>query len=267
MCLNPKKATLVSYSDNNGEVVQKLIFGQNLPVFGESKEIDIACGKCYECQLQYSLNWANRCLLESSLYKNNVFITLTFATTDGVLEKRPLQLFLKRLRKHFTGQKIRYFACGEYGSKNQRPHYHLIIFNCDFVDKYLFNPKERLYRSPTLEKLWPFGFSSIGEVNEKTCLYVSKYMQKIDSNQKKGFITMSLKPGIGFDAIKKENQNAIIYINGEPSFMPRYYIDKLNRLGYIINKKAIYSIMEKRPKRDLEKISQKYLSEGLTLHK
>ena len=59
------------------------------------------------------------------------------------LRKYDLQRFFKRLRKYFDIQsakynisygKIRYFACGEYGPKHFRPHYHIILWtSCDNV--------------------------------------------------------------------------------------------------------------------------------------
>lgn len=47
------------------------------------------------------------------------------------LRKYDLQLFFKRLRKHlskFSDEKVRYFACGEYGPVHFRPHYHFLLF-------------------------------------------------------------------------------------------------------------------------------------------
>ena len=41
--------------------------------------------------------------------------------------------FIKRLRAR-VGAPIRYFACGEYGDKFSRPHYHVIFFTDGGVD-------------------------------------------------------------------------------------------------------------------------------------
>ena len=70
--------------------------------------------------------------------------------------------------------------CGEYGDKLGRPHYHAIIFGVTFVDKKLWSIRRgnNLYRSATLEKLWPYGFSSIGTVNFETAAYVARYVTK-----------------------------------------------------------------------------------------
>ena len=121
---------------------------------------------------------------EASLHESNCFVTLTYSD-EGIahldrcidpetgeigagplrsLNKRDIQLFMKRLRKR-TGAKIRYLQCGEYGSKTQRPHHHVLLFGFDFQGKYMFAENRRLgvryYRSPMLEELWPYGMSAL----------------------------------------------------------------------------------------------------------
>lgn len=103
--------------------------------------IEIPCGSCLECRLEYSRNWANRCVLEASMHDENCFITLTYddlnlplidgtnpetgeVTKFKTLVKKDLQLFMKRLRSRLDekgGIKIRYFAAGEYGDASYRP--------------------------------------------------------------------------------------------------------------------------------------------------
>lgn len=120
---------------------------------------------------------------EASLYENNCFLTLTYddshLPSDGGLHKEDLQLFLKRLRKKY-GSGIRFFACGEYGSITHRPHYHSLIFNHDFDDRVLFSVRHgnRLFVSEALKALWPFGFSSVGDVTHASASYVARYVVK-----------------------------------------------------------------------------------------
>ena len=61
------------------------------------------------------------------------FVTLTYDEShipeNRQLDKRDAQLFLKRLRYHLGGRRIRYYLCGEYGERFGRPHYHAILFN------------------------------------------------------------------------------------------------------------------------------------------
>lgn len=132
-----------------------------------------------------------RCVDEASLYKENSFITLTFnpeclAKRGNGLDKSDFQLFMKRLRK-FTGrdrvgaEPIRYFHCGEYGSKFFRPHYHALLFNVGFPDRvYLKHSKAGypVFRSPSLERLWNFGFSSTTDVTFGSAAYVARYHVK-----------------------------------------------------------------------------------------
>lgn len=98
----------------------------------------------------------------------------------GSLNYRDFQLFMKRLRKKI-GTPVRFYMCGEYGENFDRPHYHALLFGCRFSDAELANSiysKQPILRSPTLERLWPHGFSSIGEVNAATASYVAKYTLK-----------------------------------------------------------------------------------------
>lgn len=77
--------------------------------------------------------------------------------------------------------------CGEYGSKLQRPHYHLCLFNFQFKDKKpwkLTQNGDTLYVSEDLQKLWTnsngdsLGFSTIGELTFESAAYVARYICK-----------------------------------------------------------------------------------------
>ena len=206
------------------------------------------CGKCFDCKLRKTREWSYRILNEASLYKDNMMITLTYnddnLPKDGQLNYRDVQLFLKRLRKHFSPEKIRFFCSGEYGSKRQRPHYHLIIFGVVFSDLQFFKNDRKgtpLFRSPSLEKLWTNGFSSvITDLSYDVCFYVSKYLQKTSLQGGNPFVHMSLKPGIGAkwldslsdDKIQSLLKSEKIYYNGHYCSVPRYYYDYVARLGY-----------------------------------
>lgn len=152
---------------------------------------------------------------------------------DSSLCVRDLQLFMKRLRKSMVshwkkkringtnkwkshlvknvypvGHKIRFFACGEYGSENERPHFHICLFNANFPDKEFWQ-KERgstLYRSALLEKLWTYGFSSIGELSYQSAGYCARYtLKKLDNEvaadhykgRRPEFVCMSRGQSIG----------------------------------------------------------------------
>lgn len=144
----------------------------------------VPCGQCVGCRLERSRQWAMRCLHEKRLHKDNCFVTLTYDNehlpVGGTLVKRDLQLFMKRLRNEL-GNGVRFYACGEYGDLNRRPHYHVLLFNVAFPDKLLWKQSKRgepLYTSRTLGDMWPFGFHSIGDITFESAAYVARYVMK-----------------------------------------------------------------------------------------
>lgn len=234
-------------------------------VFSSSKSyagavpFQIPCGRCIGCRLSRSRDWATRITHEAQQHEESSFLTLTFAPehlpSDGSVRTRDVQLFMKRLRKD-VGIKVRFFACGEYGGKGDRPHYHILIFGYGFPDKTLWRRSPTghlLYRSALLEKLWPFGHSEIGTVTTQTAAYVSRYiLKKVNgdlalehyrrTNPETGevwqispeFITMSRKPGIGSTWFEEFSSDAFpsdfVVIDGARRPVPRYYKKKLEEL-------------------------------------
>lgn len=222
--------------------------------------LSIPCGRCIGCRIDRSKQWAVRCVHEAQLYDNNSFITLTYndehLPEDHSLDVRVFQLFMKRLRNRF-GSKIRYYACGEYGEKYGRPHYHACLFNHDFQDKKLWKPGKtpdlNLFRSPELENLWvdtttgeSLGYSSIGEVTFQSAAYVARYIMKKITGPKGGehytytsedgvvfpllpeFTVMSRRPGIGKNWLEKYATDVfpsdfVIMRDGKKYKTPRYY--------------------------------------------
>ena len=131
---------------------------------------DFPCGKCYTCLQKRISHWSYRLVQEGKRCSSAYFLTLTYApehlprTKNGfrTIEKSAVQKFLKRLRKQST-TKIKYFAVGEYGTINKRPHYHLIIFNAE--------PEK-------IDKAWTLGTTYYGTVANASIGYVLKYMCK-----------------------------------------------------------------------------------------
>lgn len=221
-------------------------FKQGEPIPSGVETFQVACGQCIGCRLKRAREWAVRCMAEASFYERNIFITLTYddenLPSDFSLHKDHFQKFMKRLRKRFPDEHIRFFHCGEYGSENLRPHYHAILFNFDFPDKYLFQIKgsSKYYRSPILEELWPFGYSMIGDCTYESCAYVARYiMKKVNGEEKEEhyhgrepeYITMSRRPGIAYmfyESFLTDIYPSDIMIDkrGKKSRPPRYF-DKL----------------------------------------
>lgn len=238
MCLSP--VYLYKYKDIDGKTrwtSNSKVAGQyTIPILHA-----LPCGKCFECLDSQSSEWSYRICDEASLYDHNCFVTLTYDSdhlpSNGSLVKKDLQDFIKRLRFHLGDVKIRYFACGEYGSQHNRPHYHLVIFNYDFPDKYFYRKSgksELLYRSDLLERLWLFGFSSIGDVSLHSAKYCAKYLQKLCGELPPDllppFTVMSRRPGIGFAKIKPASLDSDkLYNSGNYIHLPRYYLKVLSR--------------------------------------
>lgn len=179
--------------------------------------VKVPCGQCIGCRLDRSRSWAVRCVHEAKSHEENSFITLTYSNEhvpgDNGLCFRDFQLFMKRFRKRVRIP-IRFYHCGEYGENFGRPHYHALIFGYSFPDKVLwkYNNGQGLYRSAELEELWPYGYSSVGDVTFQSAAYVARYIVKkitgkIAEDHYKGrcpeYTTMSRKPGIGKKWIMK----------------------------------------------------------------
>ena len=216
--------------------------------------LELPCGQCVGCRLRRSADWATRCVHEASLHDDNCFITLTYdedhVPWDGSLNKKHLQDFMKRLRWHYRDRKILHFACGEYGNKLQRPHYHAILFNHNFEDKerWSINETSETFVSEILERLWPFGFSTIGHVTWESAAYVARYTTKkrtgkdaaeyywrplstdLEIQLQPEFATMSLKPAIAKEwyATYKDDcyPSDFVTNQGKKLRVPKYY-DKL----------------------------------------
>lgn len=225
--------------------------------------VNVPCGQCIGCRLERSRQWAIRCAHEASLYKNNCFLTLTYSPENlpphNSLFMPHFQQFMSDLRDRFGYHKtrrpnhpfIKYFHCGEYGERNDRPHYHACLFNFDFSDKSHWKTvrDNRLYVSAALSELWPFGFHSIGDVTFESAAYVARYITKkitgapaldhytvydkrgeIISERFPEYTTMSRRPGIGKEWFSRYSTDVYpddFIIMSEKKLRPPRYYDKL----------------------------------------
>lgn len=145
------------------------------------------CGKCGYCKHKKSIELAARCVLESSLYVHNMFLTLTYDEKkegyENVLRYRDIQLFKKSLRSRVwrdQRRRISVFNVHEYG-KNSKKHWHAVVFNYSPEDRVYHSTSDSgnaLYRSEILRSLWPHGYHTIGDVNEASAMYQAQYMEK-----------------------------------------------------------------------------------------
>ena len=264
--------------DNSGAVVaNKMSFN----VLVDDADFFVSCGKCIECLQKYSNEWALRCALEAKKYSDNCFITLTYERCAESLVKRHLQAFIKRLRERIAPVKIRFFACGEYGSAGYRPHYHIIVFGWCPDDLEVLSKKAKLYRSKFVESVWhggedlsPYkqGFVSIGiDVNEVTAKYCAKYLAKLNKVKEgciKPFTLMSRRPGIAFDSISFDMLEKGFFLNGKRQNLPRYFekvLSKDNDLEVYKAKKAYLATFRQVNRFNSKKV-ENFLKKRLTRH-
>lgn len=266
----------------------------------------IPCGYCQDCRLEYAKEWAQRCMAEASQWQENYFVTLTYSEENllplydycvsrktgdvGVypsLRKEDMAKFMKDLRSaldyHYGVSNVRFYGCGEYGSKGGRPHMHLLLFNCPLPDvRVVTNIKgEKYMQSDFLEKVWKKGFVHIGEVTWDSASYVARYMLKKSkgtsekeylmycsslgaSPQINEFTNGSRKPGIGFgffddnkEAIYKYDQ--VLLPNGFVCKPNKYY----DRLFDKLDADRLVEVKEQREKTASLKALQK--NYGLTV--
>lgn len=228
--------------------------------------VTLPCGQCIGCRIDRSRQWANRCMLELQYHDSAYFATLTYddfhvpksyyadpatgeALTSFTLCKRDFQLFMKRLRKKFSDDTIRFFACGEYGGQTHRPHYHVILFGLHLFDLQIYKRASlgdehyTYYNSPSFQECWPAGYAVLGEVNWQTCAYTARYVTKKLTGKESAFYTqfnltpefsdMSRRPGIArqyFDDHPDLYEHSFINIStpkGGKKFKPPRYYDRL----------------------------------------
>lgn len=245
MCLNPLDLKRPNY-DFTDKTLSVYYAGQDSLV--------VPCGKCKECLEDYSREWSFRIMDEASKYKDNCFITLTYAENPESVSKRDLQLFMKRLRKKLEPLKIRYYFVGEYGDKKGRPHYHGIIFGWSPDDLVFLKETKRgelIYRSKTIEDCWTtngteisettgkaervsLGFSSVGQLTLNSARYTALYMQKLvkrPEGQAEPFAIMSRRPGLG-NFVPDMLETDKVYHNGQYTKLPRYYLNIAEKQGF-----------------------------------
>lgn len=207
----------------------------------ELGEIPVACGKCPPCYKRRVDSWVFRLQQEDLAHKHSHFLTLTYDTRSipiskngfMTLDKSDFQNFMKRLRK-LTPNKIRYYACGEYGEINSRPHYHAIVFGVD---------RATLFRDAWLvpHTQTSIGQIHVGKVSGDSIAYTTKYLHKKKTIHKHKrddrvpeFSLMS--KGLGSNYLTPEiikyhrahlDQLYVTKRGGHRIAMPRYYRNKI----------------------------------------
>lgn len=222
-------------------------------------QLSVPCGKCAACQLNRSSEASLRAGLEQTYHKTGCFLTCTYddehLPPGFSLRKKDIQDFLKRLRmaveRAGLGKIDAYFACGEYGGKFGRPHYHLLIFGWSPSDLRYYKDsysKLPIYTSEFVSRLWRNGYVFIGSASGKSAAYVARYTRKkqaphqsLGDTRPAAFLLSSRRckakdgtcGGIGYKWFVdnwRELLKGYIVDNGKRKPIPRYFLDKLREL-------------------------------------
>lgn len=171
----------------------------------EYEYIPVMCGKCPPCRKRKVDEWVFRMTEEDRNSTSSHFITLTYNTLSvPITENGYMTLlradwtnFMKRLRKQTGYENIRFYAVGEYGEKNKRPHYHAIIFNCPTASSYgkawsmeklkwinHYKPLDKKgnirdpFKNHDDKDRIPIGNVDVGQVSQRSMAYCVKYLDK-----------------------------------------------------------------------------------------
>lgn len=167
------------------------------------------------------------------------------------LWKRDVQLFMKRLR-HFVGPDVKSFGSGEYGDRYLRPHYHICLMHLELPELVPWKKTGSdsvLYRSPLMEKVWPYGFAHIGSLTQRSAEYTARYaVKKVSAalaperyrraDPETGAVWQVqpefglMSKGLGADWLEDFAGDCasgfVILGNGAKAPVPRYYRDRLS---------------------------------------
>lgn len=222
------------------------------PQHRSDANISLPCGKCPGCKTSRAQEWAARVVHECRDHHASIFATLTYTDhhvdPDGALVPGHLSDFLRKLRKLVARghdniiangddtpfpNRLRYLACGEYGDRTGRPHYHALLFGIAFTDATAATSK--LLNSPTLEKVWGRGTVNYGAVTAASAAYVAGYTVKSLGAQQhsvdgvvipRPFLRCSRHPGIGAryaDTYAADFRFGSLVVDGSHHRVPRYY--------------------------------------------
>jgi len=213
----------------------------------------VPCGKCAFCLRTKRNEWLFRLHHESRVQTLPAhFLTLTYDEKHcprfkgaRTLWFRHLQLYFKRLRK--AKAKIKYVAVGEYGTKTQRPHYHVILWTDANHD--------------LLSRQWHHGAVHFGTLTPASIAYTLKYIiqPKIGDNETRQRTRAQFSKGLGacfltakvHEHLSGDEENPVFEtrINGAIRPLPRYYRSKIYtkyQLGKQRSKQYWESIKQRR---------------------
>lgn len=253
---------MLCFHPRDVKVQQKVTFSHYV-----DRYIRVPCGKCVACRRRRQQDWSFRVQKEAEFCRKNggsvYFVTLTLDSDHltyqvdkdtGEFSENPTLVtteigsFMRKIRKKFGTESVRYFGCGEYGdhvTDNLRPHYHIVLF---------------LKENMTAESLRPYIDSSwkkglilgVHPLTTKLAEYVAKYSMKrvgMDySDRVAPFARMSLKPAIGSCYLSspecnlyKQDESFVLWdYTGTSYAIPRYFRDRMYSKELIDSRRLSY---------------------------
>lgn len=194
------------------------------------RPVSLPCGKCLGCLADKARAWSVRCYHESTQHDQNCFVTLTYNDEHcpDQVNKKDLQDLFKRLRNE--GLRFRYFACGEYGGRFGRPHYHVLFFGQDFLGhSRKLGLEGEYYTNPLLDEVWGKGHVTIAPCEPGSVFYVAGYSLK-NIGVGDAFALQSRRPYIGAGWLQKYHddivRNGFVVIEGKRVPIPPAYLKR-----------------------------------------
>ena len=201
------------------------------------ERIPIPCGKCIACRINRQSELCDRMLCAYQSHSTSAFVTFTYDDDHlpmslrsdvprATLQRDDFRKYIDKIR-HMVDVKFEYFACGEYGDKFSRPHYHVLFFGLDY----------QLY-GKFFETSWKFGSVKVLPCSAQVFRYCAKYITQspdadtfLDFGVEPAFSSMSR--GLGFEMYSRHfdeiRLNGFFYLGNKKISIPRYYFNKLCR--------------------------------------
>lgn len=215
MCLYPKLIKNKKYLPNNKN-------GGNAPFCDDKRKllVPIGCQKCIECRKKKSNEWKIRLLEDIKHNRNGKFVTLTFSDEsiaelskiareedktlkgydlDNRITSIAVRRFTERWRKE-NKKAVRHWLITEIGHNGTKNiHLHGIIWtdNCEKIERH-----------------WKYGFADTGEknyVNDRTIGYITKYVTKVDFENKEYQQKIYASNGIGKGFMNRTDKDRNAY--------------------------------------------------------
>lgn len=182
-CLNNKSAEMVQRLDIESSMSKYVVFATLTFDSAHLPKLKVLDNCLYDTDYAHVAPGRPRISfnIEDTNPKSKDYKFLNKLSSSGVpyLNRYFAQKFMKRLRintfrlhqKYQENEEkslLRFFLCGEYGPKNYRPHYHLLLFfNSELTAAHI---------SELLHSSWKFGFVDSSFVKNTASSYVAKYV-------------------------------------------------------------------------------------------